>query len=129
MDQPRDPQSYAQGYEVGYKHGLEAAGGSGIPPTDQYPINLVARYPEQSSRLGMFLLPFRWFALLPHLVCLYGLSIAGFLVMVVAWFAVVINGNYPRPLWDFMVGVYRWQSRVTAYMICLTDEYPPFSLT
>lgn len=131
-----DNQSYAQGYHVGYQHGFEAAqaqlrgqGGGGEPPDEStYAFNVVGRYPERSSRLLMFFLFFRGFLLFPHLICLSVLGIAVGVIMVVAWFAVVITGNYPRGLWDFMTGYMRWSTRANAYAMGLTDEYPPFSL-
>lgn len=48
--------------------------------------------------------------------------------MVIAWFAVVFTGKYPEGLWRFMVSLTRWQIRVGAYMLGLTDVYPPFSI-
>jgi hypothetical protein len=47
--------------------------------------------------------------------------------MFIAWWAVVITGQYPRALWDYMVGVQRWAVRVQAFGLGLTDQYPPFS--
>jgi len=49
-------------------------------------------------------------------------------VAVVAWFAVLITGRYPRGMFDFLVGVMLWGVRVSAYLLLLTDRYPPFSL-
>jgi hypothetical protein len=127
-------QAYAQGYQVGYQHGLQASqqqaqgGGSGpFGPTD-YPVNVIARYPDRSSRLLMFFLIFKPLILIPHLFVMWLLGLASGFVMVIAWFAVVFTGNYPKGLWEFMLGVYRWQSRISAYMLGLTDQYPPFSL-
>ena len=49
--------------------------------------------------------------------------------MIAAWFAILLTGRYPRGLFDFVVGVWRWALRVTAYAFLLvTDRYPPFSL-
>jgi hypothetical protein len=57
------------------------------------------------------------------------LWIAAFVAVVVAWFAILVTGRYPRALFDFVVGVARWSLRVGAYAFLLvTDEYPPFSL-
>jgi len=132
MSTPEQQQVYAQGYQVGYQHGFSAAqaqgGGGGNGPSNIYPADLVIRYPEQSSRLLMFFLFFKPFLLIPHLFCLWFLSIAAGFIMFIAWFAVVFTGRYPKSLWDFMTGFYRWQTRVSVYMLGLRDEYPPFSL-
>lgn len=117
-------QVYSEGYHLGYQHGLEAAGGG----QSGYPFTLVGAYPERSSRLLMLLMPLKPLLLLPHLIVLWVLSIAASVVMIFAWFAVVITGRYPRALWDFMVGYNRWTVRLQAWLLGLTDQYPPFSL-
>jgi hypothetical protein len=72
----------------------------------------------------------KWFLAIPHLVVLGLLWIAALALTVVAWFAVLITGSYPRPIFDFNVGVLRWTWRVQFYAfdVLATDRYPPFSL-
>ena len=68
-------------------------------------------------------------AAIPHYVVLLFLYIAAFVVVAMAWFAIVFTGTYPRGMFGFVEGVFRWTSRVTAYAFTLvTDEYPPFWL-
>jgi hypothetical protein len=125
-----DQESYSQGYQLGYQQGYQAAQAEslGIKSGD-YPFTVVAQYPERSSRLYMLFMIFKYFLLIPHFFVLWALSVGFFFVVIIAWWAVVIFGRYPRGLWDFMVGFYRWQLRVFAYFLGLTDKYPPFSLT
>jgi len=54
--------------------------------------------------------------------------IAWFITTIIAWFAILFTGEYPAGLYRFGVGVFRWSTRVEAYMFLLRDEYPPFSL-
>jgi hypothetical protein len=129
MTSSEDHQAYAQGYQVGYQHGLQAAQQHASQTSSDYPANVVAAYPPSSSRLLMLLFLFKPILLIPHLIILSFLGMASGLVMFIAWWAVVITGVYPRSLWDFMLGVYRWQWRLTAYWLGLTDQYPPFSLS
>ncbi|MEE8369417.1 MAG: DUF4389 domain-containing protein [Dehalococcoidia bacterium] len=65
---------------------------------------------------------------IPHFIILIFLSLAAFVVVVIAWFAILFTGRYPRGLHGFVAGVLRWSLRVQAYIFSLTDEYPPFSL-
>lgn len=88
-------------------------------------------YPESLSR-GMLIvrLLFGFFyILIPHAVCLLFLQIAAIFVRIIAWWAVLITGKYPKGMHDFMVGVIRWAIRVNLYYYNLTDTYPPFSLS
>jgi hypothetical protein len=71
----------------------------------------------------------KWLLAIPHYVVLAFLGIGVLFVWIITFFAVIITGRYPRGLRDFVVGVSRWAYRVTAYVLFMTDEYPPFRLT
>lgn len=104
--------------------------------TDRYPstveeqsVHLEIDYPDAGTDLNRWLPLFKWLLAIPHYIVLFLLGIAAFFAAVVAWFAILVTGQYPRGLFDFMVGVGRWWLRVTAYAFLLvTDRYPPFSL-
>ena len=71
----------------------------------------------------------KWLLAIPHFIVLVLLSVVAIVAVLIAWFAILFTGRYPRPLFDFVVGVGRWGLRVEAYAILLiTDRYPPFSL-
>jgi len=82
-------------------------------------------YPEQLSRWQPLV---KWLLAVPHYLVLFGLSIAAIAALVAGFFAVLITAEYPQPLRDFLVAVYRYSVRVQAYSGLLTDQYPPFSL-
>ena len=92
-----------------------------------YPAVLTARLDEPLSR-GLWLL--KWLLAIPHFIVLAFLWLAFLVLTVVAWFAVVITGRYPRGIFDFNLGVLRWTWRVSyyGYGALGTDRYPPFSL-
>ena len=95
-----------------------------------YPVDLDIPYPDQLSR-GHLLLRLFFGGLyigLSHGIILSFLFIAAGVVMVIAFFAVLFTGRYPRGLFDFVVGVLRWNARVSAYMFLLRDEFPPFRM-
>jgi uncharacterized protein DUF4389 len=72
----------------------------------------------------------KWLLAIPHYIVLFFLDIAAFLILIVAWFAILVTGRYPRAMFEFVEGVIRWHVRVTAYALTLvTDRYPPFRLT
>jgi hypothetical protein len=103
------------------------------PSASSYPVDLLVRYPESSSRaLAALSIPFflaRGILLLPVLFCLYFVSIAALFVVWFAFWAVAFTGRYPRGMFDFVTGFLRWQIRATAYLYGLTDSYPPFRLS
>src|SRR6266702_3514840 len=100
------------------------------PATDeQQAVHLDYPYPDAQRDLNRWLPLVKWLAAIPHYVVLLFLYVAAFVVVVVAWFAIVFTGTYPRGMFAFVEGVFRWTSRVTAYAFTLvTDEYPPFRL-
>jgi hypothetical protein len=72
----------------------------------------------------------KWFLAIPHYIVLIFLDIALVVAVIVAWFAILLRGEYPRELFDFVEGVMRWNNRVAGYVVTLvTDEYPPFRLS
>jgi hypothetical protein len=71
---------------------------------------------------------FRIILAIPHLLAVWVLGLVWGLVTLIAWFAILFTGRYPEALYGFAVGVFRWSTRVEAYVLLLHDEYPPFSL-
>ena len=100
------------------------------PSTDeQQAVTLIIEYPDVERDLNRWLPIVKWLLALPHYIALLFLYVAVLVVTVIAWFAILITGRYPRGLFDFVVGVMRWEYRVGAYAFMLaTDKYPPFSL-
>ena len=99
------------------------------PSTDEeQAIHIEIPYPDANA-LNRWLPLVKWIMSIPHIIVLFFLYIANWIAVLIAWFAILFTGNYPRSLFDFVVGVLRWSLRVSAYAFILTtDEYPPFSL-
>jgi hypothetical protein len=89
-----------------------------------YPVTFEADYTEQRNRLTTF---FRLILMIPVAVVLYVFGIVASIAIVIAWFAIVITGRYPKGLYSFVADFNRFLARVTAYAVLLTDAYPPFS--
>jgi hypothetical protein len=92
----------------------------------EYPARLHLR--EATGERDRLTVGFRIVLALPHLIAVWALGVAWGLTTVVAWFAILFTGRYPESLYGFAVGVFRWNTRVEAYLLLLHDEYPPFSL-
>jgi len=91
----------------------------------QYPVTFEVDYPEELNR---WLPLIKWLLVIPHMVVLFFLYIVAIVLWVLAWFAILITGRFPRGMFDFIAGTMRWQYRVTAYAYLMRDEYPPFSM-
>lgn len=100
------------------------------PATDEeQSIHVDIDYPDAAKDLNRWLPLIKWLLALPHYIVLIFLTLAALFAVILAWFAILFTGTYPRSLWDFVVGVERWWLRVQAYMLLLvTDRYPPFAL-
>jgi hypothetical protein len=100
-----------------------------VPMADvkPYPVSVTGDLSSPPSRWQWL---FKWLLAIPHYIILYFLSIAAGVVTVIAFFAILFTGKYPRSLFDFMAGYWRWSWRVGfyAYSALGTDLYPPFTL-
>ena len=99
------------------------------PSTDEeQAVHIEIEYPDAERDLNRWLPLVKWLLVFPHYVVLGLLAIAVLVVTVIAWFAIVFTGRYPRGMFNFVVGWSRWALRVNAYAFLLvTDRYPPFS--
>jgi uncharacterized membrane protein len=104
--------------------------------TDRYPsteeeqsVHLELDYPNVEQDLSRWLPLVKWLLAIPHYIVLVFLVVGAVFAVLIAWFAILFTGRYPRALFDYVVGVGRWALRVQAYAtLLITDQYPPFSL-
>ena len=104
--------------------------------TDQYPstveeqsVHLEIDYPDVEQDLNRWMPLVKWLLVIPHYIVLAVLGVVAVVATIIAWFAILFTGSYPRSIFDYVVGVGRWSLRVQAYAFLLvTDQYPPFSL-
>jgi hypothetical protein len=105
------------------------------PPPAQPPatVEAAAEYPvtldiDRQDQYARFMPLIKWLLAIPHYIVLFFLFIGAAIAIIISWFAVVITRRYPRGLFNYVVGVYRWYYRVGAYVSLMTDRYPPFTL-
>jgi hypothetical protein len=101
------------------------------PSTDERQgVTLEFAYPDAERDLNRWLPLVKWFLAIPHYIVLVFLWLGALIVVVIAWFTILFTGRYPRGMFEFVEGVFRWTNRVVAYaFILVTDEYPPFRLS
>jgi hypothetical protein len=101
------------------------------PSTDEdQAVHLDLVYPDVKTNLNRWLPLVKWFLAIPHYIVLVFLAIAVVVCVIIAWFVILFTGRYPKGLFDFVLGVFRWSLRVEAYaLLMLTDKYPPFALS
>ena len=88
-----------------------------------YPIRLDIQYAESLSRLTFV----KWILAIPHYLIIYALNIVFEIISLIAFFAILFTGAYPRSLFDFAVNTQRWRMNLVGYVMLIRDEYPPFS--
>lgn len=100
------------------------------PSTDEdQSVHLELDYPDVQRDLNRWLPLVKWLLAIPHFIVLLFLFIGAFFAGIIAWFAILFTGRYPRGIFDFVEGTFRWSARVEGYALLLvTDQYPPFSL-
>lgn len=96
---------------------------------DEQSVHLDIDYPDVPRDLNRLLPLVKWLLAIPHIVVLFFLGLGAIGAVVIAWFAILFTGRYPRGLFHYVEGVLRWGTRVSGYAFLLvTDRYPPFSL-
>ncbi|MFJ9112301.1 DUF4389 domain-containing protein [Streptomyces sp. NPDC102283] len=96
------------------------------PDADEFRPVLDIVEPARQRRLTVF---FRLLLLVPHFIVLFVLHIAAFFTVIVGWFAALVLGRLPDPVFRFLTGVLGYDMRVSASDMLLIDRYPPFALT
>jgi hypothetical protein len=91
-----------------------------------YPARTRFDYPEGGIARWRPLV--HWLLAIPHIIVIYFLFIAEWIVLLIAFFAVLFTRQWPRSMFDFTVGIVRWRTRVVGYYLWMTEEYPPFAL-
>jgi hypothetical protein len=94
-------------------------------PAGDYPVWADIDHQPEYRRLMPLV---KWLLAIPHYFVLFFLGIAAFFVLIITFFAVLFTRRYPRGMFDFMVGIFRYGWRLLAYVLLMVDDYPPFKL-
>jgi hypothetical protein len=96
---------------------------------DEQSLHLDFAYPDAEHDLNRWLPLVKWFLAIPHYIVLFFLYLGAIIVVIGAWFTILLTGRYPRGIFGYVEGVIRWHNRVVAYaFVLVTDQYPPFRL-
>lgn len=90
-----------------------------------YPLRYNVEYPAELSR---WLIWVKWLLAIPHYIVVYFLGIVASILGFIAFFAILFTKRYPRGMFNFVVGVNRWNANLGAYTGFMRDEYPPFTM-
>ena len=99
------------------------------PPFGDAPYPATLSIVEPTGERNRLIVGFRIFLAIPHFIVLVFLMLAWWITAFIGWVLILIDRRYPQALFNFGVGALQWLIRVEAYMLLMTDEYPPFSFT
>jgi len=99
------------------------------PPFGDAPYPAALTVADPAGERNRLTVAFRIILAIPHLIVLVFLMLAWWATAFVGWLLILIDGRYPQPLYTFGAGALQWLIRVEAYLLLMTDEYPPFSFT
>jgi Domain of unknown function (DUF4389) len=99
------------------------------PPFGDAPYPASIEISDPSGPRDRLTVGLRLLLVIPHVIVLLFVMLAWCITTVVAWFAILFTGDYPKGLYEFGAGVLQWRLRVEAYLLLMVDDYPPFSLT
>jgi hypothetical protein len=91
----------------------------------KYAVTFSVTYQPVMSRFAPL---YKWLIVIPNVIVFFLFVIVAIFLWIIAGFAILFTGKFPRGMFDFLVGVGRWQHRINAYILLLTDVYPPFGL-
>jgi hypothetical protein len=90
----------------------------------RYPAVLQVEYPENLNRWMVLI---KWLLGIPHYIIVYILTLIGYVLWIISFFAILFTGKHPSGLFNYHVGRLRWNERMMQYFLLVTDKYPPFS--
>jgi hypothetical protein len=113
------------------------AGGFGLLMTERYPpfalgddpaYPIRARFQYPASGIARWRPLLHYIMAIPHMFALYFVMIGVYLALIIVWFSILFTRTYPPAIFNFIAGAQRWNTRLTGYVLLMTEEYPPFGL-